>query len=73
MMSKNENAFKRIPLTPETQQALKDFKHGLGTDYDTAIRILFDVAFGKCTGDKHTIGRMLRPTYILNHDGNSPN
>lgn len=54
-----EIATKRIPITPKTQQELKDFKDGLGTDYDRAVQVLFYLALGD-QQDKHIAGRQVR-------------
>lgn len=54
-----ENASKRIPLTPDTYEALRDFKNGLGTDYDRAIQKLFELALDP-KRDKFEAGKSLR-------------
>lgn len=54
-----EKADDRIPITSRTKGELKDFKDGLGTDYDRAIRVLFQLALDQ-QKDRHSAGRELR-------------
>lgn len=39
----SQKATERIPLTPDTRDRIKDFKHGFGGRYDDALEYLLDL------------------------------
>ncbi len=65
-------ASKRIPVRPDTHADINDFKHGMGSSTDEAIRFMFHLLLH--TGEKPLhAGRRLRKDFEIRNFGGNAN
>lgn len=57
----DERANSRLPITPANHERMKEFKNGLGSDFDQAIRLLLSLAV-KPGEDEYSAGKRLKST-----------
>ena len=56
----DELATSRLPITPTNHERIKEFRNGLGSDFDQTIELLLSLA--KQPGeDEYSAGKRLKP------------
>lgn len=56
----DEKASGRLPITPTNHERIKEFRNGLGSDFDQAVELLLSLAL-KPGEDEYSAGKRLKP------------